>query len=646
MTAGKMNLAALSLLAVLAVGCVKHPNTVCDVYEKVLPALREVGITDETVPSAALGKITVTRGKIGGVPENVADQAYVLDIRPNGVSVTAGGEAGERYARITLQQMAKLAGGKPVPSAKVKDYPKLVWRGVMNDCGRNFLALEGVKAFIDVAAAYKMNLFHWHLTDYHGWRLESKKYPQLQDRKTFVRQIGKYYTQKEFREIVAYAAERGITIMPELDVPGHTLAFRKAFGIETMKAPGTDKIISDLIDELCALAPKDVMPFIHLGTDEVRVDPERVPDDWCSKWADTVTKNGRATVVWAPGETVKTSGQVVDMVWHDNHITNSSNAAIDSARMYFASTGPFFILPQASFVKPCRWAGIDEKRKLGAIACAWHDDAVGDDTMRLFRNATIFPAILAFADNYWHGREKDYNEYLRMMPPVGTDAFKTAQALEKRLIVHRDVFFKGTDKPFAFLKQSDMRWRLTWENGKEIASDVPQATIDLRKYVKERKGTVIAETWVKSPCDREVGAWISFTDTGSAYVRTGEAPLPGIGQWNRHGAKLEINGVSVPPPHWSRPGAKITSKTDPDKKSYKGIVYSNDLCETPISDEWYFLRPPRKVSLRKGWNHVKLTLPRLGGGRWTSTFAFLGGTSDHPCEIEGLEYSASKPQAE
>ena len=210
--------------------------------------------------------VKVVKGLIPGAPSAVAAEAYILEVTQGGVTVSASDKLGERHARTTLDQLQKLGRGS-VPCCRIVDWPAFRWRGFMNDCGRNFLEVEGVKAILDMMALYKMNLFHWHLTEYQGWRLESKKYPCLQRPEAFLRQKGRYYTQDEFKEIVAYAAERGITVMPELDVPGHTLAFRRGLDIGTMREPGTQQVVADLFKELCSLAPAEVMPFIHLGTD-------------------------------------------------------------------------------------------------------------------------------------------------------------------------------------------------------------------------------------------------------------------------------------------------------------------------------------------------------------------------------------------
>ena len=612
--------------------------------EDLLPRPRSV-VAAPGALAAAGARVHVARTIVEGAPKHVADQAYILHVSEDGVRISAGGEAGERYARVTFDQLAALSDGN-VPCCTIVDWPELKWRGAMNDCGRNFLSVEGVKAMLDVMGKYKYNLFHWHLSDYHGWRLESKKYPGLQRKEAFRRQIGMYYTQDDFREVVRYAAALGITVMPELDLPGHSLAFRVGMGVDEMDSPGIDDAVCEIIDELCSLAPPDVMPFVHLGTDEVRIPPEFVPRGWCTKWAERISANGRKTVRWAPGRPMSPSGEVIDMVWYDEHVTNSTNRAFDAARMYFASTDPFLMLNMVSFPKPCRWA-VDTSRKLGAIACSWHDDNVGDDTLKLFSDVVMFPALVGFADNYWSGRREDHGELLRRIPAPGTPEFEFAADLERRMAVQRDTVLRDLPHPFSFVRQTQMRWRLTdGATGRTIAKDVAQGTIDVAAYVSDpTEGLVVAETWVWSREEREVGAWISFTGFGTAYVRCGDGTLPGRGEWNKMGAKAEINGEEIAPPAWKRPNERRTSEFDQYGTTYRGVCWSCDLCETPLADEEVTLRPPVKVRLRKGWNHVKLTMPKrkwLGftTPNWVGTFCFVDGTTEHPREVEGLRYSS------
>ena len=598
-----------------------------------------------------VGEPVVVREAVEGSPARVADQAYVLDIsETGGIRISAGGDAGERYARVTLGQLAKLSDGK-LPCCRIVDWPALKWRGVMNDCGRNYLALDGVKAFIDVAARYKMNLFHWHLSDYQGWRLESKLYPHLNAPETMMRQVGRFYTQDEFREVVAYARERGVTVMPELDVPGHTYALRRGLGVKTMKDEGVDKMVSELFDELCALAPADVMPFVHLGTDEVRADPEYTRPGWCTSWANTVAAQDRSAVVWAPGEKLSPTGEVVDMVWYDNHVTNTQNRAFDAARMYFAGRGPELILQQTAFLKPCEW-DIPEERKLGAIACCWHDDNVGDDTTRLFANATVLPAILGFANNYWTGlgKPRGTNLWQKRLPPSGTDDFRQVQDLERRLVAQRDRALADVPFAFPYVAQTEQHWRISWADGRVIEPDYIGGLVDVNAFVTNTTGHVVAETWVRVPSNGVYSAWIGFTVTGGVYSRQHDEPTPKQGEWSKYGSSIEVNGVRVAPPVWDHPGARADlTKLEPDGKTYKGAVYSNDLCETPLGNDFYYCREPSKVELREGWNYVKLDLPKptnVWGRCWRGVFRLLDGTTAHPREVKGVEFSSRNEWAD
>ena len=614
--------------------------------ELIVPKPVKAILRDGVAGEAALRRVAVECGLVPGAPAQVADEAYVLDVYTNFVKVTASTPKGERYGRVTLAQLVKLSGGN-VPCCTITDWPAMRWRGYMNDCGRNYLALDGVKAILDVMGAYKMNLFHWHLSDYHGWRLESKKYPQLNRKEAFLRQIGKFYTQKEFREIVRYAAERGITVMPELDVPGHTLAFRLGMGIDSMAAPGTDNVISEVFDELCSLATPEEMPFVHLGTDEVRVKPEYCDESWPTVWARTLNKAGRKAVVWAPGKPIDPSCDVVDMAWYDNHVTNTVNLAFDAARMYNASWTPFEVLAYAAFRKPCRW-NIDEGRKLGAITCTWHDDNVGDDTLKLFKECMVFPSIVAMGDNFWHGRETDEPGSIVRMPKPGTPQFTLVEDLERRMLAQRDRVLTDFPHPFQVVAQTAMRWRVTeCATGKVLLDDAPQGTLRLTlRYNKNGgiaarlKGRVAAETWIWAPDDIKCGAWIDLSAINGVYGRIGIPHTPARGEWNAFGGKVELNGAELPPPEWKQPGMTSITKAIRDQD----VPYSTDLLEKPLVDEMPGLRDPYPIRLKKGWNHVRISTEVSGYGDRCITFAPILGTASRPREVPGLRFRSSPPQ--
>ena len=612
-------------------------------FEDLQPQPKRVVAADGVC--ADVSKVTVKSAKVDDAPADFAAEAYRLEIAPEGVTMVASNPRGERYARATLAQLVKLSDGK-VPCGTVVDWPALRWRGLMHDCGRNFLAMDAVKDILDMMAAYKMNLFHWHLTDYYGWRLESKKYPMLQAPWAFRRQIRKFYMQKEFREIVDYAAARGITVMPEFDVPGHTLAFRRGLGIEFMGDDRVVKIVGELIDELCTLATPEEMPFVHLGTDEARTVYEYVRDDTCSKWAERVVKNGRTVVGWAPGKPMKASVVPVEMMWHRN--IDPTGPAFDTCGLYFGSLDPFTVLNVATFLKPCRWE-TDDANKLGAVMCSWHDDYLGEDTSVLFRNEAFFPCLVAYSDLLWNSREKDEPEFLSNLPDVGTPQFARAQETERRMLAQRDkVLGPGFRHPFAFVRQTDMRWRVSDDKGRLLAKDIAQGTVYFwvnstptytpKGFYDKSQGTLVMETWIKSPSDRDVGAWIGFT----GYARSGgrRRGFLAAGEWKPGGkATVELNGQVVPPPIWAH--ADYAGKPD---VTHPEEPTSSFYTELPFAGEEYFMREPAQIRLKAGWNHVKLTVSKdrnRWGEHWMATFVPVAGTSDHPREIPDLEYSSN-----
>ncbi|AWW31590.1 beta-hexosaminidase [Echinicola strongylocentroti] len=217
------------------------------------------------------------------------DGGYQLFIdQTTGITITSATETGIFQGIISLLQLADQAdashGQLAIPTWKINDSPAYAWRGFMLDESRHFFGVEKVKSLLDWMAYYKLNKFHWHLTDAQGWRIAIKKYPKL----ALVGGIGdnsdpyapaQYYSQSQIQEIVRYAAERKIDIIPEIDMPGHATAANKAYpefsGGGSEKYPeftfhpakeGTYQYLTDILREVDALFPGHM---IHLGGDEV-----------------------------------------------------------------------------------------------------------------------------------------------------------------------------------------------------------------------------------------------------------------------------------------------------------------------------------------------------------------------------------------
>ena len=231
---------------------------------------------------------------------NIQDESYQLSIKPNSVTVT-GSEAGLFYGLQSIKQLISPyeTGSIKLPVAEIIDKPRFEYRGAMLDVARYFFSVEEVKRFIDLMAFYKLNTFHWHLTEDAGWRIEIKKYPLLtqigawrrgtqsnHDPASFDRlPHGGFYTQEQIKDVVEYAQQKNITIIPEFDMPGHTLTVLAAYpevsctggpfkvleqwGIqEDILCAGNEhtyKMVEDILDEILELFPSEI---IHIGGDE------------------------------------------------------------------------------------------------------------------------------------------------------------------------------------------------------------------------------------------------------------------------------------------------------------------------------------------------------------------------------------------
>lgn len=253
----------------------------------------------------------------------LGDEGYELAVSTDGIKLTANSERGIFYAFQTLVQMlpedinnvrySKIT----LPACTIRDVPRFRWRGSHLDVSRHFFGVSHVKKHLDLMAAYKLNKFHWHLTDDHGWRIEIAKYPLLNDIGSWrvdrdnqpwgegdpagedePRTNGGYYTKEEIEEIVQYAAERYIDVIPEIDIPGHCCAILEAYpefacaGDDTtysvqigpywppraILCAGNDSVMTflkDVMDEIIPLFPYN---YIHIGGDEaVKYNWERCP---------------------------------------------------------------------------------------------------------------------------------------------------------------------------------------------------------------------------------------------------------------------------------------------------------------------------------------------------------------------------------
>lgn len=272
------------------------------------------------------------------VDRKLPADAYVLKVSPRRTRISYSNDGGRLYALNTLNQLAETLpdGRMSVGCCVVRDAPRSSWRGLMLDSGRQYQSIDTIKGLLDRMCELKMNVFHWHLTEGLGWRMEIRKYPRLAEEGGKVsdgpEQQG-YYTQDEIRETVAYAAARNITVVPEIDMPGHAEAALHCypgmgcFGeVAEIPETGFTKVIfcagkdtvleflKDILDEVCEVFPSE---YIHLGGDEApkgnwdicpdcqkRIETEGLKDSrelqlWFSaQMAEYLRSKGRKAIFW------------------------------------------------------------------------------------------------------------------------------------------------------------------------------------------------------------------------------------------------------------------------------------------------------------------------------------------------------------
>jgi hexosaminidase len=280
---------------------IRYPSNLKNEAELLAASIKKAtGITPNIVDArlriAMASPITL---KIDG--DDSLREAYKLTVTPKGITITGTDSSGVFYGCQSLLQLIPLEGEKSVPACTISDQPRFKWRGMHLDVGRHIFAPKDIKKFIDQLAVHKLNTLHWHLTEDQGWRVEIKKYPKLTSvggfrastppygnrRGSDGKRYGGFYTQEQIKDIVAYAQKRHVTIVPEIDMPGHMAAAITAYpelgntDVPNYKSTvathwgvfpyilspkeSTFKWIDDVLTEICELFPSS---YIHIGGDE------------------------------------------------------------------------------------------------------------------------------------------------------------------------------------------------------------------------------------------------------------------------------------------------------------------------------------------------------------------------------------------
>ena len=398
-------------------------------------------------------------------------EGYTLHITPDNIKIEAADNAGFTYSVQTLRQWVQTGPDGEIlfQCVDIVDAPRIKWRSFMLDSGRQYQSPATIKKYIDMASLLKMNYFHWHLTEGLGWRIEIKQYPRLAQ---IGGSVGKgeeqqgFYTQKEIQEIIEYASERNITVVPEIDMPGHAEAALSAypelgcFGqpvevpqhgfTQNIFCAGKEEVLhflKNILDEVCAIFPS---PYIHLGGDEApKGNWDKCPD--CQKriaamnlkdshdlqlWfsaqmADYLKSKGRKAIFW--GDVVYHDGyplpdNIVIQWWnYRGHKELALRNAIKHHYPVICSSNYYTYLNFP--VTP--WRGYTNTRTfdlkdiyqnnpsdkainqkdpliLGMTCALWTDDGV---TERMI-DRRLFPRILALAEQMWYqGERLDFTRF-------------------------------------------------------------------------------------------------------------------------------------------------------------------------------------------------------------------------------------------
>ncbi|TXJ23540.1 MAG: beta-N-acetylhexosaminidase [Chitinophagaceae bacterium] len=554
----------------------------------------EMQLTDKENPNQPFIELSLEKL---AVPQH-DDEAYNIDVTETSIKLVANTPHGIFNGIQTLKQL--LRDGSMTDACEITDWPAFSWRGYMLDVGRNYMSLPLLKQQIDVMAANKLNVFHFHATEDIAWRIAIKQYPQLTAPEHMLRNKGMYYMEAEIKELIAYCKEHHITFVPEIDMPGHSAAFKRAMKTDMQSDSGL-LIVKNILKEFCTTYD---VPYIHIGADEVKItNKEFVPE--VTKYIESF---GKKVIGWQPGGNF--SNSTIRQLWMDDNAHLSSNSQIqfiDSRHLYLNHMDPLEAVTSIFNRK------IADKEKgdattLGGTICMWHDRAVSKEEDVLNMNP-VYPSMLAFAERSWRGGGQQ-----GWLANVSDGDVKAFSDFENRLLDNKQLYFRH--KPFPYTKQSDLIWKLYGpydNNGETAKTFVPESNqFNETKepvYKEVTGGTIVLRHWwaplIKGAVDQpkenttfyattkiwtdesgEQGFWIGFNNIS----RSPATDSPPQDAWDNKNSVVWVNEKLVEPPHWKHTGMKGNN-------------------ELPLADESYEYRQPTKIFLQKGWNTVLIKAP-------------------------------------
>lgn len=414
--------------------------------------LAQTGIATEVVTAPASARIVLRIDRsIHG------DEAYRLSITPQQITVVASDDRGLFWGVQSLRQLLppQHEVRPAIPAVSIIDAPRFPWRGVMLDVSRHFYPVDFIKKQIDLMSYYKFDVFHWHLTDDQGWRIQIRRYPKLTRIGAWRtgpdgHRYGGFYTQKQVREIVAYARDRNVMVVPEIEMPGHTSAAIGAYpelscsgkpvsvpsawsgfrNVDCVGKPGTYTFLENVLDEVMALFPS---PYVHIGSDEVPL----------GVWADCTACQRLAKEHALQGETglhgyfvnrigrfLTSKGRTMigwDEMLEGGHLDPNAIVEVwqgpDDASEAFANgnriilAAPFYLdtpINDRTLEDLYRTDPFDDppyvqhaNLVLGGEAPLWSERATP-----LNADARLYPRLLAISEHFWNPDAHDWSNFL------------------------------------------------------------------------------------------------------------------------------------------------------------------------------------------------------------------------------------------
>lgn len=557
------------------------------------------------------GELTVEEKYVSQIEgAKFQEEAYHLLITKKGILLEATTPKGMYWGRQTLEQLKTTKNKKIyLPQCDITDWPAFRIRGFMHDVGRSYIPVEELKREISLLSRYKINVFHWHLTENQAWRLESKKYPQLNAPENMEREKGKFYTLDEARQLVEFCKQHQVLLIPEIDMPGHSAAFERTFKTDMQSEKGT-QILKDIIDEVCATFD---VPYLHIGTDEVQfTNPDFVP-----MMVKYIRDKGKKVISYNPGWNYKPGEIDMMQLWSYRGKAQKGIPAID-CRYHYANHFDTYADLVAMFNSRIynQTEGSDDLA--GCIVAFWNDRFI-DNTPQLLAENNFYPYMLTLAERAWRGGGNSYFDgkgtLLWEDEPEQLAAFKE---FEDRLLWQKKTWLK--EVPFPYVCQTQGEWQITdaFPNGGDLNKVFPPEqqedsvyqyegkTYKTRKiigngiYLRHVWGTLVpsfyanpqenhtayATRWIYSPKERKAKLALEFQN----YSRSESDLAPRQGTWDYKCSRAWLNGQEIMPPVWENTNTERSN-------------------EITLKNENYMSRPAIDITLKKGWNKLMLKLP-------------------------------------